>query len=114
MFAAINYRKILEYRRILHLLLSLAAGILFLAACHVSARAAGGHTLIIPAEDGYGFNDCLEAHKTCGRIVADAWCEAHGLSSSLAFGRAEDVTGSIADDKAPSVEPGSFVVTCAE
>ena len=33
--------------------------------------------------------------KACGRVIADAWCEAHGYGRSLAYGRADDVTGAV-------------------
>ena len=52
-------------------------------------------TFLIPASDGYGVADCLTGANHCGRIVANAWCEAHGFSRAEIFGHAvEDVTGS--------------------
>jgi hypothetical protein len=52
-------------------------------------------TFLIPASDGYGVADCLTGANHCGRIVANAWCEAHGFSRAETFGHAvEDVTGS--------------------
>jgi hypothetical protein len=52
-------------------------------------------TFLIPASDGYGVADCLTGGSECGRIVADAWCEAQGFSRAETFGLAvEDVTGS--------------------
>ena len=52
-------------------------------------------TFLIPASDGYGVADCLTGAAACGRIVANAWCEAHGFSRAETFGHAvEDVTGS--------------------
>jgi len=52
-------------------------------------------TFLIPASDGYGVADCLTGAGECGRIVANAWCEAHGFSRAETFGHAvEDVTGS--------------------
>jgi hypothetical protein len=52
-------------------------------------------TFLIPASDGYGVADCLTGENECGRIVANAWCEAHGFSRADTFGLAiEDVTGS--------------------
>ena len=52
-------------------------------------------TFLIPASDGYGVADCLTGENECGRIVANAWCEAHGYSRADTFGLAvEDVTGS--------------------
>ena len=34
--------------------------------------------LVIPASDGYGFDDCLSANRACGHVIADAWCEITG------------------------------------
>ena len=52
-------------------------------------------TFLIPVSDGYGVADCLTGASDCGRIVANAWCEAHGFSRAETFGHAvEDVTGS--------------------
>jgi hypothetical protein len=55
-------------------------------------------TFLIPAADGYGVADCLTASGSdCGRIVADAYCEAQGFARSESFGRAaaEDLTGTV-------------------
>ena len=52
-------------------------------------------TFLIPASDGYGVADCLTGGNDCGKIVANAWCEAHGFSRADTFGLAvEEVTGS--------------------
>ena len=52
-------------------------------------------SFLIPASDGYGVADCLTGGNECGRIVANAWCEAHGFSRAETYGLAiEDVTGS--------------------
>ena len=101
-------------RRAVKILLSLLAAALVIAASHPSARAAERHTIIVPAEDGYGFGDCLEGAKACGRIVADAWCEANGLSVATAYGRADDVTGTTLGATPTKVEPGAFIVTCSD
>jgi hypothetical protein len=53
---------------------------------------------LIPAADGYGVADCLTAPGSeCGRVVADAYCEAQGFAKSASFGRAaaEDLTGTV-------------------
>ena len=52
-------------------------------------------TFLIPASDGYGVADCLTGGNECGKIVANAWCEAQGFSRADNFGLAvDDVTGS--------------------
>jgi hypothetical protein len=70
-------------------------------------------TFVIPASDGYGVADCLTGGSDCGRIVADAWCEAQGFSRAETFGiAAEEVTGStdaaISKRSAPPI-----AITCA-
>jgi uncharacterized membrane protein len=64
-----------------------------------TSRAAGKDaTFLIPAAEGYGVADCLTAPGSeCGRVVADAYCEAQGFAKSESFGRAalDDVTGTL-------------------
>jgi hypothetical protein len=104
----------IDYRRTLQVILSLAAGCLFIMAMHVSVRAAETQTFVIPTSDGYGIHECLTPGSSCGQVVADAWCEAHGLDKSVAFGPAEDVTASIGTSDTPKIAPGSIIVSCQE
>ena len=98
-------------------------GLAFAAFCALAAglsrvpvvKAESATTFVIPANDGYGLGECLTGGKPCGRIVADAWCEAHGQGPARAFGRAEDITASIANVSAnEQATPGSFVVSCGQ
>lgn len=71
--------------------------------------------LTIPANSGYGIEECFSPGMACGKTVADAYCEAHGYGASLAFGKAEDVTASIIAAAASTApEKGSLVVSCSE
>jgi hypothetical protein len=89
----------------------LAAG-LGLAAME-PGRAADGNTFIIAASEGYGVEDCLAEGGECGRVVADAWCEAHGHGAAISFGVADDVTDAIPGGTAG--KSGSpYVVRCGE
>jgi hypothetical protein len=92
-----------------------ALGALAAGLSRVPVHAEAVTTFVIPANDGYGLGECITAGKPCGRIVADAWCEAHGQGPARAFGRAEDITASIASasTKEPAA-PGSIVVSCGE
>ena len=104
-----------DLRKLIQIAAPLAAALLAVSAGQASSRAQAetNHMLVIPASDGYGFDDCLSANKACGHVIADAWCEAHGMAAAMSFGRAEDITASIADAKpAVRIEPGSFVVSC--
>jgi hypothetical protein len=91
-------------------------GFLLAAALATSPRAAERRSFIIPPADGYGIGDCLAEGGSCGRLVADSWCEAHGMASAETFGRADDVTASIAvgGGKGESPQPGSFIINCRE
>jgi len=109
-----------DYRRILPLGLSILAGLLALAAMQGNARAQetkqamASETFVIPADDGYGTQDCLGRDKACGQVVASAWCEAHGLAAPIAYGPAADITGATAGVKPLKLDPSSFVITCRE
>ena len=49
--------------------------------------AAAQEPIIIEASDGYGLDAtyCSTVGYDCERIVADAWCEAHGRGRSVSF-----------------------------
>jgi hypothetical protein len=104
----------LDYRKALQIILSLMAGLVFLTAMRVSARAGQTQTFVIPANDGYGIAECLMPGVACGETLANAWCEAHGLSKSVAYGPSDDVTASTGASDTPHAAPGSFIVTCQE
>ena len=101
------------YRKIIQIALPFAAAFLVLSASHGVSQAQANHMLVIPASDGYGFDDCLAGNKACGHVIADAWCEAHGMSASISFGRADDITASIGAGT-PRIEPGAFIVNCRD
>lgn len=73
-------------------------------------------TFLIPASDGYGVADCLSSKSECGKIVADAWCEAQGFAKANSFGLAsrEDFTGSLSKAKATPAAAAEqpLVITC--
>ena len=75
-----------------------------------SAPVEAGHVFIIASSDGYGVEDCLAEGGECGRVVADAWCEAHGHGAAISFGAADDVTDAIpAGVGARNSQPPYFV-----
>ena len=103
-------------------LVPLLAGLLLTGAMIASPQAQENRLFIIPAADGYGISECFDAGADCGRVVADAWCEAHGHGKAEAFGKAEDITASIkagkdaAAIKLPetAVDAAAIVVKCGE
>ena len=105
------------------LLVPLLAGLLLTSALVATPQAQQSRLFIIPAADGYGISECFDAGRDCGRVVADAWCEAHGHGRAEAFGKAEDITASIRENKDvaaiklpenPAPESGAIVVKCGE
>ena len=103
-----------DYRKIIQIALPFVAAFIALAASRLPSQAQTNHMLVIPASDGYGFDDCLSGNRACGQVIADAWCEAHGMSASTSFGRAEDITASIDAKAKPKMEPGAFIVNCRD
>jgi hypothetical protein len=71
---------------------------------------AQGPTFVIPANDGYGIGECVESGSPCGKVVADAWCEAQGFRRSASIGPADvETTGSI-----ETAARRRIAVTCAQ
>lgn len=107
-----------DVRRIAQVAATAAAALIALGASRLPTQAGTNHMLVIPASDGYGFDDCLAGNKACGHTIADAWCEAHGMTAAASFGRSEDVTASIAPAKSSvtpaRIEQGSFIVNCRD
>ena len=89
-------------------------GLLLLLASQHKAQA--DNTFVISDTEGYGIMDCVTDGKACGRVVADAWCEAHGLGSARSFGRAADITGvtPVSTGTPTRVTPDAAVVSCAD
>jgi hypothetical protein len=79
-----------------------------------ASQAVEGHSFLIASNDGYGLQDCLGEGGDCGRVVADAWCEAHGRGAALSFGPAEDVLGAVATAATPAKADRAYVVTCGD
>ena len=114
-----------EHEMLPRILLPLLGGLLALAALQSAARAeptptrAGGASFIVSAADGYGVNDCIKSGDDCAKIVADAWCQAHGLGGAKHFGPASDITGAIAKTamKSAAVKPvreDDVYIACGE
>ena len=106
-----------DIRRIVQVAATAAAAMIALGASRLPSQAQTSHMLVIPASDGYGFDDCLAGNKACGQTIADAWCEAHGMTAAASFGRADDITASIAPTTkvaAAKNEAGSFIVNCRD
>ena len=114
-----------EHEILPRILLPLLGGLLALAVLQSAARAeptpagTGVTSFVVSAADGYGVNECIKSGDDCAKIVADAWCEAHGLGDAKHFGPASDITGAIAKTsvKAASVKPireDDVYISCGE
>ena len=104
------------------ILIPLLGGLFVLCTIHSGVRAAPAPVLsnfIVSAADGYGVNECIKSGQECAKIVADAWCEAHGHGAAKAFGRADDVTGAIQktairDTPAKTIGEDDVFISCGE
>jgi hypothetical protein len=95
-----------DRRKLFRWVLFFLSGSLAVIALALPSRAEESRTLIIPPNDGYGFEECLKAGSECGLVVADAWCKAHGFGASKSFG--PETEG------ASDAAPGSVFVTCGD
>lgn len=106
-----------DIRRIAQIAATAAAAMIALGASRLPSQAQTHHMLVIPASDGYGFDDCLAGNKACGHTIADAWCDAHGMTAATSFGRADDITASISTSSrvaGTKVAIGAFIVNCKD
>jgi hypothetical protein len=71
---------------------------------------AESHDFVVAGNDGYGVQECLAEAGPCGQVVADAWCEAHGLGHALRFGAQSTFTGGRPTNVASTDEP--YVIRC--
>lgn len=71
-------------------------------------------TFLVPADDGYGMDDCLSEGKACAKLVADSWCQVKGMAVSIRFERAsaDDVTASLTSKAAVSPREAAYLITC--
>ncbi|MCA0400497.1 MAG: hypothetical protein LCH38_06745 [Proteobacteria bacterium] len=108
------------HRRVSILALSAVTGAaaLFLLAGNdeVTAQAKKQRDFVIAGSEGYGTQECLTSQSQCGRIVADAWCEAKGFKAALAYRQLDrdEITGST-NARTPSGKPvESFLISCRD
>jgi hypothetical protein len=71
------------------------------------AGAAEASTFVIASTLGYGVEDCLGEGGECGRVVADAWCEAHGRGVALKFGQQTEAGTALSG-------PRPYFITCGD
>jgi hypothetical protein len=114
-----------EHQILPRIVIPLLGGLFVYAVVQSAARAdqsANGAAPVHPSSyvvnvaDGYGVNDCIRNGSACARMVADAWCAAHGHVASVAYGRASDVTASIesATAKGPALGEDDVIIACGD
>lgn len=113
-----------EHNILPHVLVPLLGGLFVILALHSAARAESSapralanNNFIVSADDGYGVKDCIKSGDDCAKIVADAWCEAHGHGAAQAFGRADDITASIeksAAAPARKISDDAVFISCGD
>jgi hypothetical protein len=111
-----------EHQILPHILAPLLAGLFVVAVAQHAARADTATTLgpksyVVSTADGYGVNDCIKTGEDCARIVADAWCSAHGHANAMSFGRAGDITGATSRPTPValrSLREDDVFITCGE
>ncbi len=71
-------------------------------------------TFVVPADDGYGMDDCLAEGKACAKLVADSWCQVKGMTVAVRFERAsaEDITASLTSKAAVKPSETAYLITC--
>lgn len=83
----------------------------------VTAQSASSQTkqkeFVIRNDDGYGTSDCLSKATACGKIVADAWCEAKGFGKAVAFRPVEPTEVTNSTGRANTVAD-AFLISCVE
>lgn len=90
----------------------LAALIVLAPVCVAKPRV---QDFVIAGNDGYGTQECLGGQSSCGRIVADAWCEAKGFRNAMSYRAAgpDEITGSVSTT-ATAKPADVFVITCRD
>ena len=99
------------------ILLPLITALLLLGLAPTLPAHADANAFVIPSsdEDGYGITECMRSGSECGRVMADSWCEAHGRAKAIAFGSADDATGSISGtDSVVKPSSGDVLIRCGD
>jgi hypothetical protein len=96
------------------LAVSITSAVIFASSGIESEARPKQRDFIIAGSDGYGTQECLASQSSCGRIVADAWCEAKGFKSAIAYRQLDrdEITGTASGSRGKPIE--SFLISCKE
>ena len=83
------------------------------AAFSSTASAGPSNRFLVPGNDGYGIADCLVEGASCGKAVADSYCEAQGFKDgALGYGLVtSDITASTTGARR-TTRPAAFEIEC--
>ena len=88
------------------------ASLLALAAAARPSQAGERRTFTIDPGQGYGVDACSSGPSSC-RTMANVWCTTMGMHRAVAWGSADDITGSTGQP-AGSIPAGAVLVTCGD
>ena len=96
--------------------LSVGSVVLVLSSSLAFSANSAVRDLVVPADDGYGMDECLAEGGPCAKLIADSWCQVNGMRTSVGYIAADitDVTASLSQKTTGMVPRPSYIVTCAE
>ncbi len=89
---------------------------LFLALSASPAFAENRTFVLADPQDGYGVDQCLTTGASCGKLVANAYCQEKDFQHAASFRTVDpsEVTAGIANQAAPRAKPAVLVaIECA-
>jgi hypothetical protein len=115
-----DFHPIVEFLDLVVMRNALLASPLFLAlTIHASLAGAANPSVrdfIVPADDGYGMDECMAEGGPCAKLIADSWCQVNGMKTSLHYNmtQASDVTASLSNKITDRLPSPSYIVTCSD
>ncbi len=88
----------------------------FAAFSTVSLAETPQKTFIVPADDGYGMDDCMADGGACAKLVVDSWCQVKGMGHAASYSLMDpaDITASLSSNSTKKALPVSYLVTCQD
>lgn len=87
----------------------------FVVGATLSGAALGSpsNRFLVPGNDGYGIAECLAEGASCGKAVADSYCEAQGFKDgALGYGLVtSDITASTTSSRRAQ-KASAFEIEC--
>lgn len=82
----------------------------------VSVQAQDIQEIVVPANDGYGMDECLSQGGACAKLVADSWCQINGLKTSISYRQADpaEITASLSQANLTTGREPVYIVSCKD